>query len=192
MTELQSPQNATQNRADCYSSIFSLSAVFIAFAILATLLCATLPAFQDFISLPINESALSYTYTDISTLLSDSFTHAAEHIGLMFAFFLCAFSLFCEAVISSVSAINGFCCGCVLFYSLLRGNDARSIFIYLFFYVFGCVLVVIFASFCISSHRIMFSQQRTTRLRTAAKLIFAFLSFGGAFCLLKLIELTLL
>ncbi len=181
----------TERHTDGFSSVYSLSAIFIAFAILATIMCATLPAFRTFISLPINESALNYTYTDLPTLITDSFTHSAKQIGISLAFLLCAFSLFCEPVISTVTAANGFSCGCVLFYSFVNGNDTRNITVFIFFYILYCALCVLFASVCINAHRIMFSQ-RPAALHTAAKLIFAFLTFGGAYCLLKLIQLILL
>lgn len=192
MTEQRSATACTETRAGVYSSVFSLSAIFIAFAILATALCASIPVFRIFISLPVNESLLTYDYTGLSDLISDSLTFSAKRIGLAFCLLICAFSLYGNAVISAITAFNGFCCGCVVFYSLLRFSDIENIGKYLLFYVFCKILTVFYASASASAHKALFSAPQTQTLHIAARLVFVFLSFSGALCLLKLIELALL
>ena len=109
----------------------------------------------------------------------------------MFAFLLCSFSIFCEAVISVATAFNGFCCGCVLFYSVKNVSHTDNLYVFLFFYILACAVTIIFSSVCIGAHRILFLKTKNTA-KTVISLLFAFLVFGGAACILKLIELLLL
>ncbi len=173
------------------TSLISLFAVFIAFAILAIFLCPTVPAFRDFIDLPLNDNAFDYVYTDFGTLLSDSFTNSAKQLSVMIAVFLCAFSLFCEVVIPSLAAINGFCCGSMLFLSLTRSFDTYCVPIHMLFYVLSCALVLLFSSFCISAHRTLFFAKQNKLIYTVLILTSKFLSIGGAVCLLNITELIL-
>lgn len=181
----------TKGQADSYSSLLSVTAVYISFAILATVFCATVPAFSAIIELPINTNALSYSYSDIGTLFSDSLVRSVNEIALLFALFLCACSLFGKTVILLINLANGLSCGCVLFYSIIRTSENRALYAYIIFYILTSAVTVLFTSICINTHRVMLKESGCERISTAIKLFLTFLTFGGTVCLMRLTLLLL-
>lgn len=171
-------------------ALYSLSAVFIAFSIIGVLANALLPSLEGLCNSPVNDDVLSYTFSGIATLLSDSFLASVSTLGLLAAFMLCAFSLFAEGIISAVTALCGFSCGCVLYYTVTYKAPTYSIVIYVLFYVVGCVLSLVFAALCVDAGKRL--SLRSSTAKTIIKLFIIFLSFCGAICLLKTMELLLL
>ena len=174
----------------CFNALYSLSALFIAFAIIGILSNALLPPLARLCDMPLNEAAISYTFHGIPRLLSDSFRASLYKLGLLTALALCAFSVFAEGIISSLIALLGFSCGCMLYYALSAPNRTVAVLIYVFFNIVGSILCLVFASLCVDAGKKL--AIRSSALKTAIKLFIMFLSFCGAICLIKTIELLLL
>ncbi|MBQ1212777.1 MAG: hypothetical protein IIX69_05085 [Clostridia bacterium] len=185
-------QSTTKASRGFLNSVYSLLAVFIAFMILAIIASGTIPTLRAAAKLPINEASIGYAYKDAKTLFADSFSHSLNRMGLLFAFMLCAFSLLGEAVISLLTAINGFCLGSALFCVLSSNGLGFRLGVYITFTVIAYLLSVLYAALCLQAHKSLFIIPIKHVSRTALVLFLLFLTFCGAYCLLRTIELLLL
>ena len=174
------------------NSVYSLLAIFITFMILAVIASGTIPALRSVTELSVNEAAIAYEYKDAKTLFADSFSLSLNGMGLLLTLVLCAFSLFGKAAISLLTAFCGFFLGSALFSALSSNAVGYKLGVYLAFTVIAYLLSVLFAAICLRAHKLLFADKTEQVARTTLVLFTLFLTFCGAYCLLKTIELLLL
>ena len=174
------------------NSVYSLLAVFITFMILAVIASGAIPELHSVTKLSLNEAAIAYEYKDAKTLFADSFSLSINGMGLLLTFVLCAFSLFGKAAISLLTALCGFILGSALFSALSINAVGYKLGVCLAFTAIAYLLSILFAALCLRAHKLLFSDKTGQVARTTLVLFTLFLTFCGAYCLLRTIELLLL
>jgi len=183
----------TERNDRVYNATLTHTAVFIAFAVIATLICGTVPAIGRIMSDAVSVADIRYTFLSVSELLADAFAESVTELAALALIFVFSFSLLSDAVGRIVCALRGFTFGALLFYVLSATGGDNVIFIHFGASALCSAVIIACCSFSVSVNKQLFRTHHTKNRRSYFKACVADLLIlcisCGAICTVNILKL---
>ena len=185
----------TERNDRVYNAALTLTAIFIAFAVIATLICGTVPAIGEIMSDAASTSANSYTVLSVSELFADSFSSSISELTVIAVIFIISFSLFFDSLARLICAIRGFTFGSLLYYVLSIAFGNYVVLLQFVAMVINSAIIITCCSLCsIVNKNLMrahHTKNRRTFFRACVTDLLILCVSCGAICTVNILKLLL-
>ena len=182
-----------QKKPLLFNASLNYIAVFIVFAVIATLLCGSVPAASAFLRAQTDQNDLTYAYVSVPLLFADAFDASVTGLILIFFTYLTSFSLLSMPFGCFVCSFGGLFSGILLFYTLSGFDTSTPLYIHTGAYVLTALIITLYCSSCSVASKRYLNAIHTNNRRMFFKSVTAntidlFITCG-AICTVNLLKL---